>query len=835
MTFAFRAPTFKLLAGRPYPPTPRPTLLLPFFFLMNRTTATSTARWAVAALGLLGATACSQAGKTDAGQAGSALPQLGKASLQDVLAALTTEEKVKLVVGMGFYPSGFPEGMLPPGDPGDREVPEKVPGAAGRTHAIARLGIPSLTLSDGPAGVRIDPIRGKDSTKTFYATAFPVATLLASSWDTTLVRQVGVAFGSEVRDFGIDVLLAPGMNIHRNPLGGRNFEYYSEDPLIAGSMAAALVGGIQSNGVGTSIKHFAVNNQEFNRMQLNSHVSERALREIYLKGFKIAVQRAQPWTVMSSYNKVNGTYTSESPDLLTDLLRKEWGFKGLVMTDWYGGHDAVAQLKAGNDLLEPGTHAQTEAILAGLKSGQLTPAQLDSNAVRVLRLVLKSPTFKGVKYSSQPALKADAAVARQAAADGMVLLRNEGAALPLAAGRKVALFGTASYNLIAGGTGSGDVNRAYTISITQGLGAAGYAVNAPLSQAYTQYLKTEKAKFPKVKNILAPAPVIPEMAPPAALVQQQAQASDVAVLTLGRSAGEGGDRKVAGDFTLTAAEQALLKQVATAFHAKDKKVVVVLNVGGVTEVASWRAQADAILLAWQPGQEGGYAVADVLSGKVNPSGKLATSFPVSYADIPYGADFPGKLLASGPKPTNALMGKPSENTYSEGIYVGYRYYNTFKKQPAYEFGYGLSYSTFGYGPLKLSAASFSGPLTASLAVTNTGKVAGKEVVQLYLSAPAGQLDKPASELKAFAKTKLLAPGESQTLTFTLKPADLASFNTASSSWVADAGTYTVQAGASSLNIKQRATFQLPAALVVEKSRPLLAPQAPIKELKVARQ
>jgi beta-glucosidase len=802
---------------------------------MTIKTATSTARWAVAALGLIGATACSQASKTDDGQAGSALPQLGKASLKDVLAALTTEEKVKLVVGMGFYPSGFPEGMLPPGDPGDREVPEKVPGAAGRTHAIARLGIPSLTLSDGPAGVRIDPRRGADTTKTYYATAFPVATLLASSWDTTLVRQVGVAFGSEVRDFGIDVLLAPGMNIHRNPLGGRNFEYYSEDPLMAGSMAAALVGGVQSNGVGTSIKHFAVNNQEFNRMQLNSRVSERALREIYLKGFKIAVQRAQPWTMMSSYNKLNGTYTSESPDLLTKLLRKEWGFKGLVMTDWYGGHDAVAQLKAGNDLLEPGTHAQTEAILAGLKSGQLTMAQLDTNAVRVLRLVLKSPTFKGVKFSSKPALKADAAVARQAAAEGMVLLRNQSAALPLPAGRKVALFGNTSYNLIAGGTGSGDVNRAYTISIAQGLGGAGYAVNAPLSQAYDQYLKAEKAKLPHKKGLLEPAPVIAEMAPPAAMVQQQAQASDVAVVTLGRSAGEGGDRKVAGDFTLTGAEQALLKQVAAAFHGAGKKVVVVLNVGGVTEVASWRGQADAILLAWQPGQEGGHAVADVLSGRVNPSGKLATTFPMSYADIPYGADFPGKLLASGgAKPANALMGAPSENTYSEGIYVGYRYYNTFKKQPAYEFGYGLSYTTFGYGPLALSAASFSGSLTASLTVTNTGKVAGKEVVQLYLAAPAGQLDKPASELKAFAKTKLLPPGQSQTLTFTLKPADLASFNTASSSWVADAGTYAVQAGASSLNIKQHASFQLPAALVVEKSRPLLAPSAPITELKVAK-
>ena len=757
------------------------------------------------------------------------LPQLGKAPLKDILAALTPEEKVKLVVGMGFYPSGFPAGMLPPGDPGDRETPEKVPGAAGRTHAVARLGIPSLTLSDGPAGVRIDPIRGGDSTKTYYATAFPVATLLASTWDTTLVRQVGVAFGSEVRAFGIDVLLAPGMNIHRNPLGGRNFEYYSEDPLVAGSMAAALVNGVESNGVGTSIKHFAVNNQEFNRMKLNSQVSERALREIYLKGFQIAVRRSQPWTVMTSYNMVNGTYTSESHDLLTSLLRQEWGFKGLVMTDWYGGHDAVAQLKAGNDLLMPGTATQTQAILAALKSGQLTAAQLDANVTHVLELVLKSPTFKGAYYTSQPALKADAAVARRAAAQGMVVLRNEARTLPLAEGQRVVLFGNASYNLIAGGTGSGDVNRAYTISIAQGLGSAGYAVNAPVSQAYGQYLQAEKAKLPKKKGLLDPAPVIAEMVPETTLVQQQAQAAEVAVVTIGRSAGEGGDRKVTDDFNLTASEQTLLKQVAAAFHAQGKKMVVVLNVGGVVEVASWRDQADAVLLAWQPGQEGGYAVADVLSGQTNPSGKLATTFPMTYIDVPYAAEFPGKVKP-GSTPGRGFMGQDSENTYEEGIFVGYRYYNTFKTKPAYEFGYGLSYSTFGYGPLKLNAATFGNKLTATLTVTNTGTVAGQEAVQLYLSAPVGPLPKPESELKAFAKTTLLAPGQSQALTFSLTAADLASFDPAISAWIAAPGTYTVKVGASSLLIKRRATFQLPKQLVTERSRPLLKPQGPITEL-----
>lgn len=757
-------------------------------------------------------------------------PQLGQASLKEILGALTPEEKVKLVVGMGFYPSGFPAGMLPPGDPGDDKVPEKVPGAAGRTHAIARLGIPSLTLSDGPAGVRIDAIRGHDSTKTYYATAFPVGTLLASSWDTTLVRQVGVAFGGEVRAFGIDVLLAPGLNIHRNPLGGRNFEYYSEDPVVAGNIAAALVNGVESNGVGTSIKHFALNNQEFNRMQLNSQVSERALREIYLKGFQIAVEKAQPWTVMSSYNKINGTYTSESPDLLTALLRREWGFKGLVMTDWYGGHDPVAQLKAGNDLLMPGMNAQTQALLGAFKIGALTPAQLDANVTRVLELVLKSPTFNKAAFTGQPALKAAAAVARRAAADGMVLLRNEGRALPLAAGRKVALFGNTSYNLIAGGTGSGDVNRAYTVSPAQGLANAGFAVDAPLSQAYAQYLRAEKAKLPKTKGLLDAAPVIAEMPADAGALAQAAQTADVALLTLGRSAGEGGDRKVANDFDLTDAEQALLRQVAAAFHARHKPVVVVLNVGGVVEVASWRAQADAIVLAWQPGQEGGNALADVLGGKVNPSGKLATTFPVAYKDVPYSGEFPGKILTGGTAPANALMGQPSENTYAKGIYVGYRYYNTFKVKPAYAFGYGLSYTAFTYGKLQLSAPSLAGKITASIKVTNSGPVAGKEVVQLYVHAPAGKLAKPESELKAFAKTALLPPGQSQTLTFTLTAADLASYNTAAEAWMADAGPYTVRVGASSLDIRQAATFQVPKEVVVEKSRKLLAPQSPVKEM-----
>jgi len=757
-------------------------------------------------------------------------PQLGTSSVREVVAAMTLEEKASLLVGMG-YNLNIPD--LPAVSPEDKSIPEKVPGAAGRTHAIPRLGIPSLTLSDGPAGVHIEPKRKGDNSRTYYSTAFPVATLLASSWDTDLARRVGAAFGVETREYGIDILLAPGMNIHRNPLGGRNFEYYSEDPLVTGKIAAAFVTGVQSEGVGTSIKHFAVNSQESNRMQSNSVVSERALREIYLRGFEIAVKESQPWTVMSSYNLVNGTYASQSRDLLTTILRDEWGFKGFVMTDWFAGNSAVEQMQAGNDVLMPGKPDQTKAMVEAVRAGTLSQQQLDQNVERVLNIILRTPSFKDYKYSDRPDLKTHAAVAREVAAEGMVLLKNEGGTLPFAKAKKLALYGNASYDLNAGGTGSGDVKKAYTISLDRGLTDAGYLIDASLRDTYIPYIADQKAKRPKPQFWFLPQPLIPEMPVAAAgSVEQKAAESDVALITIGRNAGEFADRKIEGDFTLTETEQALIKSVSDAFHSKGKKVVVVMNVGGVIEVASWRDRVDAILLAWQPGQEGGNSISDVVSGKVNPSGKLATTFPLRYEDVSSAQTFPGKELPGrDPLIRFPFAGKPAEAVYEEGIYVGYRYYDTFNVKPAYAFGYGLSYTSFSYGELKLSSKQFGGKLTASINVTNTGKVAGREVVQVYMSAPARKLLKPASELKGFAKTKLLSPGQSQTLTFEIAASDLASFDETSSSWIAEAGTYSLKVGASSRDIKRSDSFQVANEIVVSKTVKALAPRVTLKELK----
>ncbi len=757
---------------------------------------------------------------------GPSVPQLGKSSLDEVIGAMTLEEKAHLVVGTGM--AGFS------GDSAVIGATRKlVPGAAGTTYSIERLGIPAVVLADGPAGLRIDPTREGDSA-TYYCTHFPIGTLLASTWNQDLVESVGQSIGNEVLEYGADVLLAPALNIHRNPLCGRNFEYYSEDPVVSGKIAAAYVRGVQSNGVGTSIKHFAVNNQETNRMATDAHVSPRALREIYLKGFEIAVKESAPWTVMSSYNYLNGVYTSENKELQTTMLRDEWGFKGMVMTDWFGGKDAVAQMVAGNDMLQPGLPKQYEAIVKGVQDGALDEAILNQNVKRILEMILQTPRFKGYEYSNKPDLKAHAAVTRQSATEGMVLLKNDNGALPLPADVKnVALFGcTSYYDFIAGGTGSGNVNRAYTVSLLDGLKNAGYVVDEALKDSYEAYLKAEKERLSKVKKEwFMPDERPAEMVVSAQVIREQAAKADVALVTLGRTSGEFLDRMIA-DFNLTKEELDMLKAVSGAFHAAGKKVVVVLNIGGVIETASWKSVPDAILCAWQAGQEGGNSVADVLSGKASPSGKLTMTFPVKFEDAASSANFPIDMRVSTDLVNKGEKKNDVKNVdyadYEEDIYVGYRYFDTFGKQVSYPFGYGLSYTAFAYG--KAAVKADNGVYAVSVEVKNIGKMAGKEVVQLYVSAPdAADADKPEKELKAFAKTKELKPGEAVVVTLKVNADDLASYDEAASAWVVTPGNYKFLVGASSRDI--RATLEAEVAAATQKTNDILKLQEPMNLLK----
>ncbi|WP_179414567.1 beta-glucosidase family protein [Mucilaginibacter sp. E4BP6] len=745
------------------------------------------------------------------------LPQLGHNTVKEVIAAMTVEEKATLLVGAESKKS---QRKMSDGTAiGQTEI--KVSGAAGNTAAIPRLGIPSMVFADGPAGIRIAATRKGDTLNTYYATGFPVGSLLASTWNTGLVTKVGKAMGNEVKEYSVDILLAPGINIHRNPLNGRNFEYYSEDPVVAGKMAAAMINGIQSNGVGTSVKHFIANNQETSRGSINVIVSERALREIYLKNFRIAITESNPWTVMSSYNQVNGVYTSERRDLLTTVLRDEWKYEGFVMTDWFGGRDWIAQMKAGNDLLMPGRPNQVQALIEAVKNNSLSEKVLDINVEHMLNIILKSPAFKNYKYSNKPDLKAHAQIAREAATEGMVLLKNNAHTLPFAKSVKtVAAFGDSFYNPIAGGYGSGDVNKAYVISGDKGLLDAGYQIDSKLSHIYAEYFRNNRdLMLPGITGVRPPA-ILPEMVVADNDIDESAANSDLALITIGRNAGEGEDRKLDGNYDLTVNEIQQIKKIATRFHAGHKKVVVVLNIGGVVDVSQWKDDVDAILLAWQPGQEAGYAIADILSGKVNPSGKLPDTFPADYADAPSAKNFPGT-------PTE----KPDQVIYQEGIYVGYRYYDSFNVKPLYEFGYGLSYTDFSVSDLKLSAKTLTNSLIITATVKNTGKVAGKEVVELYISAPTGSIDKPIQELKAFDKTRLLQPGEFQKFTFRITAADLASYHTDKSQWISDSGRYLVKLGVSSRDIRQSGTFNLSKNVVIETDRAVLQPQVAIEEYK----
>ena len=736
------------------------------------------------------------------GQQDGHLPQLGKSDLKEVINALTLDEKAHLVIGVGKK------------NPVAEAGTEKVPGAAGRTFPVQRLGIPSIILADGPAGVRTDDYKKGDTLKSFYSTGFPVGVSLASTWNSQLVKEVGRAFGSEVHEYGIDIILAPALNIQRNPLGGRNYEYYSEDPLVSGSIAASMVQGLQSNQIGTSIKHFAANNQETNRKFINTIISTRALREIYLRGFQIVLERCQPWTVMSSYNKINGKYTSEDPGLLTTILRKEWGFKGTVMSDWDSGHDVVDQIKAGNDLIMPGKSSQVTEIINAVNQGKLSMDVLNTSVERILNTILLSPSFKQYPYSGKPDLTAHAKISRGASAEGMVLLKNA-SVLPFSNKKKVALFGFTSYKIVPCGFGSGHFNRSYTISVDEGLKNAGFILDKDLSEKYHNEVKNYNRSIAGSPNY---RPHVPEPLLTPELVNDEASENDIGVITIGRNSGEGSDLKT-GEFSLQDGEQKLINSVSEAFHAKGKKVLVIMNVGFPMETASWRNKVDGILVSWLPGPEGGNAIADIISGKISPSGKLAVTFPETYSSVPSAKNFPGD--------DQRKVDSSARVKYEEGIYTGYRYYNSFKIPVAYEFGYGLSYTKFSYSAMQLDQSTFKDSIIATVKITNTGQMSGREIAELYIKAPAVSLDKPSSELKGFSKTKELQPGESETIRFTIKRSDLASFDSSKSSWTADAGSYVVLIGASSRDIRLQQTFTLPKELIVEKVHQVMTPQEPI--------
>lgn len=727
-------------------------------------------------------------------------------NIDEVVKAMTLEEKCHMVLGRGMH---FNDEA-------------KFPGTAGSTFSVNRLGIPETYCADSQQGLRMNATRAWDHND-YYPTDFVASMTLASTWDREAAFKVGQGIGNEVREFGLDWILSPAMNLIRNPLCGRNHEYYSEDPYLSGTIAAGYVKGVQSEGTAASPKHFVANNQETNRNNNISQVSQRALREIYLKAFEIMVKESDPWTIMTSYNKLNGPYAVQNRELLTTIVRDEWGWKGMFVSDWNAGDDAVAAMMAGNDMLQPGQDKQYKAIYEAAKSGKLPMEVLDANVKRILEYVVKTHNFKGYKYNNEPDLKAHAQVVREVGADGIVLLKNSGI-LPLT-GKRVALFGCTSYDWISGGSGFGGTSVGhYTVSLVEGMRSAGYEVYKPLINAYTQHIAAEEKRlFPNGRPPFS-------LMPPARAEEKQfttdeltaaIEGSDVAIISLGRKSGEAADRSES-DFYLKEGEKQLIKAVSEAYHAKGKQVVVLLDICSPIDVASWQDQIDALVCTWQGGQESGFSVADVLSGKVNPSGKLPMTFQNKYGDAYADKNFPsnvddktlGAMFMWGYNKDQAPKErKPQTNidftNYEEDIYVGYRYFDSFNKPVAYPFGFGLSYTTFAYENLKVTEAN--GVYTVKVDVKNVGNKAGRNVVELFVAAPnSKKANKPAKELRNYTKTKLLQPGQTETVTMIVKTEDLASFNEKASAWKTDAGRYEFLICSSANDVEAKATANVKA-------------------------
>jgi beta-glucosidase len=658
-----------------------------------------------------------------------------------LLSQLTLEEKASLCSGQDFW----------------------------NTKGIERLGIAGFMLTDGPHGLRkqasdADHLGLNESVP---ATAFPTGAGLASTWNPELIEQVGRALGREARAADVGVLLGPAVNIKRSPLGGRNFEYLSEDPHLVGELAAAYITGVQAQGVGTSLKHFAANNQEKNRLLVDVRADERTLREIYLAGFETAVTRAQPWTVMTAYNKLNGCYASEHPWLLDQVLRKEWGFSGVLVTDWGASNDRVAGLRAGLDLEMPGNGGLTDAeIVAAVHGGSLSEAELDT-AVRRL-LVLQSRVAAGRDDTPFDA-GAHHRLAREAAAQGTVLLRNEevdGApVLPLAPDTRLAVIGAFAQTPRYQGGGSSHINPTRVESVLDALGA--------LEAARFDYAPGYDRTHPQTS---------PEVLAEAGRVAADAEVAVVFVGLYDQEESEGYDRE---SLRLSEAHRKLIETVIAA----QPRTVVVLSNGSAVEMP-WAQQVPAIIEGYLGGQATGAATVDVLYGAVNPSGKLAETFPVRLEDNPSFLNFPGGTR---------------DVDYREGVFIGYRYYDAAHVAPLFPFGHGLSYTTFSYSELSLAPGQEPGSWVARVTVTNTGSRAGAEVAQLYIAPPPSAVVRPVRELRGFRRVDLDA-GAQSTVEFALDARALSYWDPALTGWRLEAGTYTVEVGSSSRDLRARATL-----------------------------
>jgi beta-glucosidase len=639
------------------------------------------------------------------------------------------------------------------------------------TTPVERLGVAEMTVMDGPHGVRrVEDLHTFISTS-IPATCFPTATCMASTWDVDLIHEVGEAIAEECIALKVDVVLGPGVNMKRIPLCGRNFEYYSEDPYLAGEMAISFIKGVQSKGVGTSLKHFAANNQEHQRSTISSEIDERTLREIYLPAFEAAVKKAKPWTVMCSYNKLNGTYAAENHRLLTEILREEWGFEGLVVSDWGAVHDRVGALEAGLDLEMPGPREwRVKAVIDAVRSGKLDEAVLDEAVRRILKIVFRAAeTKKGGSFD----IVGHHALARRVAGEGMVLLKNDGI-LPLKMHKHIAVIGRAAKEAYYQGGGSSHINPTQVDNPYEALREmAGdtelsYAEGYPKDESFDQALIDEACK--------------------------NARSADVALLYLCLPAtkeSEGYDRP---DLDLTSHQVALIKAVT----AVQPNTVVILNNGAPVVMREWIDGTAAVLEAWMMGQAGGGAIADVLYGKVNPSGKLAETFPLKLIDTPAHINYPGE---------NGAV------RYGEGIFMGYRYYDTKEVPTLFPFGYGMSYTTFDYQNPKVSSQTFRDVdgLTVSVDVTNTGMMAGKEVVQVYVQDHESRLVRPPKELKGFAKVEL-QPGETKTVTVSLDLRAFAYYHPAYRQWITEDGEFDILIGASSSDIRYTKTVTLHSTL-----------------------